>query len=102
MRPGRYCIRLSRVLINAVSCPMSCLVRLASDLLRFDQTGSTGFSSLAYGGSRKTLSHERAAELLVRGVQEAGVAGLGEPLCAYLPGGRGACGRSAGPGSRAG
>ena len=31
-RPGRYCIRLSRVLASAVSWPMSCLVRLASAL----------------------------------------------------------------------
>jgi hypothetical protein len=34
---------------------------LDSDLLRFDQTGSTGFSSLAYDGSRKTVSQSRAA-----------------------------------------
>ena len=40
---------------------MLCLVRLASDLLRFAQTGSTGFSSLAYGGSWKTVSQSRAA-----------------------------------------
>jgi len=43
--PGRYCIRRSRVFTSAVSWPMSCLMRLASDRLRFDQTGSTGFSS---------------------------------------------------------
>ena len=44
-RPGWYCIRLSRVLTSAVSWPMSCLTRLASDRFRTDQTGSTGFSS---------------------------------------------------------
>ena len=38
-RPGRYCIRPSRVLTSAVSWPMSCLTRLASDRFRFDQTG---------------------------------------------------------------
>jgi hypothetical protein len=41
-RPGRYCIRLSRVLTSAVSSPMSCLTRLASDRFRTDQTGSVG------------------------------------------------------------
>ena len=41
-RPGLYCIRRSLVLISAVSWPMSCLTRLASDRLRFDQTGSVG------------------------------------------------------------
>ena len=44
-RPGWYCIRRSRVLTSMVSWPMSCLTRLASDRLRLDQTGSTGFSS---------------------------------------------------------
>jgi uncharacterized protein YcgI (DUF1989 family) len=51
-RPGRYCIRLSRVLIRAVSWARLRLARLARDLFRCDQTGSTGFSSCAYGGSR--------------------------------------------------
>jgi hypothetical protein len=51
-RPGWYCIRRSRVLTSAVSWPMSCLTRLASDRFKLDQTGSTGFSSGAYGGSR--------------------------------------------------
>jgi hypothetical protein len=32
-------------LISAASCSMPCLVRLASDLFKFDQTASTGFSS---------------------------------------------------------
>ena len=44
-RPGWYCIRRSRVLTSAVSWPMSCFTRLASDRFRTDQTGSTGFSS---------------------------------------------------------
>ena len=45
---------------------------------------------------------ERACQLLVRGVQEPGVVRLGEPLALICPGGRGACGRSAAAGSRAG
>ena len=49
---GRYCIRLSRVLIRAVSWARLRLARLACDRLRWDQTGSTGLSSWAYGGSR--------------------------------------------------
>jgi hypothetical protein len=51
MRPGRYCIRLSRVFTNAVSCSRLCLVRLATDLFRSDHTPSTGLNSGAYGGS---------------------------------------------------
>src|SRR5260370_38001104 len=51
-RPGRYCMRLSRVLIRAVSWARLRLARLARDRFRCDQTGSTGFSSCAYGGSR--------------------------------------------------
>lgn len=51
MRPGRYCIRFSRVLTNAVSWSRPCLVRLASDRFRCDHTPSTGLSSDAYGGS---------------------------------------------------
>ena len=61
MRPGRYCIRLSRVLASAVSWPMSRLTRLASDRLRCAHVRSTGLSSCAYGGSRKTVSQSRAA-----------------------------------------
>jgi acyl-coenzyme A synthetase/AMP-(fatty) acid ligase len=49
-RQDRYCIRLSRVLTSAVGWPMSCLVRLASDRFKFDQTGSTGFSSATGSG----------------------------------------------------
>jgi hypothetical protein len=37
--------------VCAVSWLMLCLMTLASDRLKFDQAGSTGFSSLAYGGS---------------------------------------------------
>ena len=44
-RPGWYCIRRSRVLTSAVSWPMSCLTRLASDRCKLDQAGSTGSSS---------------------------------------------------------
>ena len=40
---------------------MFCLVRLASDRFRFDQTASTGFSSGAYGGSWQAVSQELAA-----------------------------------------
>ena len=36
-RPGWYCIRRSRVLISAVSWPVSCLTGLASDRFRFDR-----------------------------------------------------------------
>src|SRR6516162_1787820 len=61
IRPGRYCIRLSRVLTSAASWSRPCLVRLARDLFKLDQTPSTGFSSGAYAGSWKTVSHERAA-----------------------------------------
>jgi hypothetical protein len=46
-RPGRYCIRLSRVFTRAVSSAMVCLVRLARDRFRCAQTGSTGLSSWA-------------------------------------------------------
>ena len=60
-RAGRYCIRLSRVLTSAVSWPMSRLTRLASDRLRCAHVRSTGLSSCAYGGSRKTVSQSRAA-----------------------------------------
>ncbi len=59
-RPGRYCILLSRVFTSAVSWAMSRLARLARDLFSTDQTDSTGFSSGAYGGSRKTASQSRA------------------------------------------
>ena len=44
-RAGRYCIRLSRVFTSAVSWAMLRLARLARDLLRWDQTSSTGLSS---------------------------------------------------------
>jgi hypothetical protein len=44
---GRYCIRLSRVFTSTVSSAMVCLVRLASDRFRCDQTDSTGLSSWA-------------------------------------------------------
>jgi hypothetical protein len=102
-RPGRYCIRLSRVFTSAVSSVMLRLARLARDLLRCDQTCSTGLSSCAYGGSWQTVSQSRAAtqlahrtadvrvqvvpddyerscELLVGGVEQPGVVGLGEAL----------------------
>jgi hypothetical protein len=45
MSPGRYCIRLSRVLISAASWARLRLARLATDRLRRDQTASTGLSS---------------------------------------------------------
>jgi hypothetical protein len=35
-RPGRHCIRLSRVFTRAVSWPMLCLTRLARDRWRHD------------------------------------------------------------------
>jgi hypothetical protein len=44
---------------------MVCLVRLVSDRFRWDHTGSTRFSSWAYGGSRNTVSHGRAAMISV-------------------------------------
>src|SRR3954471_4467050 len=100
--PGRYCIRLSRVFTSAVNSAMLCLVRFASDRFRCAHTGSTGLSAWAYGGSRNTVSHgraailsaiaaltwdvgvqvvpdqhERAAELVVGGVEQPGVVGLG-------------------------
>src|SRR4051812_23936711 len=46
-RPGRYCIRLSRVFTSTVSSAMVCLVRLASDRFRCAQSDSTGLSSWA-------------------------------------------------------
>jgi hypothetical protein len=44
-RPGRYCIRLSRVFTSSVSRAILRLARLAGDRLRCDQTPSTGLSS---------------------------------------------------------
>jgi hypothetical protein len=105
--PGRYCIRLSRVLTSAVSWAMLRLARFASDRFRCDHTSPAGLSSCAYGGSWQTVSqpraaissfmaaltwgvqvvphdHQRAAELLVGGVQQLGVAGLGEALALVL------------------
>jgi hypothetical protein len=41
-RPGRDCIRLSRVLTGAVSWLMVCLARLASDRLRCAHVRSVG------------------------------------------------------------
>src|SRR3954447_26352509 len=49
---GRSCIRLRRVFTSAASSARVCLVRLASDRFRCAQTGSTGLSSGAWGGSR--------------------------------------------------
>src|SRR5262245_38935801 len=60
-KPGLYCVRLSRVLTSAVSWARLCLVRLARERLRCDQTCSTGLSSFACGGSRNTISQSRAA-----------------------------------------
>src|SRR5690242_5910306 len=60
-RPGRYCIRRSRVLTSTVSWARLRLARLARDRLSCDQICSTGFSSCAYGGSWKTVSQSRAA-----------------------------------------
>ncbi len=40
---------------------MECLVRLASDRFRCAQSGLTGLSSWAYGGSWNTVSQGRAA-----------------------------------------
>jgi hypothetical protein len=59
--PVRYCIRLSLVLASAVSSLRLCLTRLARDLFGSAQTDSIGFSSEAYGGSRKTVSQPRVA-----------------------------------------
>ena len=106
---GRYCIRLSRVFTSAVCWARLRLARLASERLRCDQTSSTGLSSCAYGGSWQTADgqpvpgpeqfghrgadvriqvipdeHERAGELLVRGVQEPGVISVGEALAVVL------------------
>src|SRR6185437_11704661 len=93
-RPGWYCIRRSRVLTSTVSWLMSCLARLASDRLRLDQTGSTGFSGRVRREpvdgqpvpGRDQLAHRmadvgvqavsHAMQLLVRGVQEPGVVRL--------------------------
>ena len=61
MRLCRYCMRLSLVLASALSCAMSRLIGLAGERFRCDQTGSTGLSSEAYGGSWKTVSQSRAA-----------------------------------------
>src|SRR4051812_41572860 len=60
-RPGRCCIRLSRVFTSAVSSAMVCLVRLASDRFRCAQTGSTGVRSWAYGGRPEAGHQGRAA-----------------------------------------
>src|SRR3954453_8114702 len=46
---------------SAVSSAMVSLARLASERFSCAQTGSTGLSSWAYGGSRYTVSHGRAA-----------------------------------------
>src|SRR3954453_10191479 len=75
-RLGRYCIRLSRVFTSAVSSAMSCLVRLASDRFRCAPTGSTGFSSWAYGGSRNTVSHGRPAISSAMALLESGDPGM--------------------------
>ena len=52
MRPGRYCIRLSRVFTSAVSWSRLCLVRLARDLFRCDQTA---FDRVELGCVRREL-----------------------------------------------
>ena len=124
-RAGRYCIRLSRVLTSAVSWPMLRLARLARDLFRCrpdrfhrvqlvcvrrepeDRQPGPGGDQLAHRAADVGVQvvphhHERAAELLVRGVQEPGVVRLGEALALVSPRRRpGAPGRSAGAGSRA-
>jgi hypothetical protein len=60
LRPGRYCIRLSRDLTSAVSWVMSCLARLARDRLSADQI-------------------PWAAELLVRPLHRGQAAAIGIP-----------------------
>lgn len=52
VRPGRYCIRRSRVSTSAVSRAMSRTARLARDRFRCDQTDSTG---LSFGGAGREL-----------------------------------------------
>ena len=42
MRPAWYCMRLSRVLISAVSSLRLRFTRLARDLFKSDQTDSVG------------------------------------------------------------
>jgi hypothetical protein len=76
-----------------------CLVRLANDRFRCDHTGSTGLSSWAYGGyrqpgpARNNLRHrltdvgvqllpdeyDRVTEVMMGGIQQPGVVGLGQP-----------------------
>jgi hypothetical protein len=51
--------RLKLVFTRLVRSAMVGVVRLASDRFRCAQTGSTGLSSWAYGGSRNLVSHGR-------------------------------------------
>ena len=104
MRPGRYCIGLSRALINVASWSMPCLVRLASDLFKFDQTASAAASCGWCGwegcprpgqwargaadGSHPAGGHSRSRQSLCGG------------SCRTR--GPGRCGRSAAAGRRAG
>jgi hypothetical protein len=98
--PWRYGIRFRRVFTSTVSLTMVCLAKSASDRFRCAQTRSIGLSSWAYGRQpehrqsgpgRDQLDHrgghvgvqiasgkhERSAELLVGGVEQGGVVGLG-------------------------
>ena len=75
-RPGRYCIFLSRVLISAVSWPMSCLARLASDLFRFDQTGSPDSACWRTAGAGRPASCAKSGKTLPhKGQMSASAAG---------------------------
>ena len=104
---GRYCIRLSRVFTRAVSCARLRLARLARDLFKWDHTGSDGAElvrtgreladgqpvpgpgQLGHGGADVGIEivpddHDRAGELLMGGIQQPGVVGLGEPFALVL------------------
>ena len=123
-RPGRYCIRLSRVFTSAVSWLMLCLVRFARPL----EVRPHGLDRVELVGVRRKLAdrqpwpdgdqfghsaadvgiqvvpdhHQRPAELLVRGVQQPGVVRFGEALPpVVLAPAAGVRGRSAGAAVRA-
>jgi hypothetical protein len=101
-RPGRYCIRVSRILARTVSWARLRLARLASDRFRWDQTGDR-VQLVRIGREpvdrqpvpRRDQAHHRAAdvhvevvphqgdgaaELLVGGVQQPGEVCLSEAL----------------------
>jgi hypothetical protein len=79
-RPGRYCIRLSRVFTSAVSWLMLRSARLRKDRLRCDHMGSTGLATVVPDHD------DGAAGQLVRGVQEKSLPGQA-PGDSHRPGG---------------